>query len=122
MGYESRIYIVSKEDYYTGCDERWGEVIATYNMCVYPPIADFMREQPATDCYIYASDGNTKILRDCYDKPLTEASLSNVIALLEKQIAAGDAYRRVSPLLNMLYGFNEKSFQFKNLVVLHYGY
>ena len=63
MGYESRIYIVSKEDYFAGRDERWGEIIAVFNMCVYPPIAAFMREQPATDCYIYANDGNTKIFR-----------------------------------------------------------
>lgn len=122
MGYESRIYVVDKKDPFIGDTECWGEIIAMFNMCKYPPIADFMREQPKTNCYIFADDGNTKITEDKYDEPLTEASLDDVIKILVKELENGDCYRRTSPLLNMLRGLNEKSYQFNNLVVLHYGY
>lgn len=122
MGYESRIYVVDKKEPFIGETECWGEIIATFNMCKYSPIADFMREQPATDCYIFADDGNTQILEDKYDKPLTEASLSDVITILEKELENGDTYRRTGPLLGMLKSLNEEAHKFKNLRVLHYGY
>ena len=122
MGYESRIFVVDKKDYFLDEEKCWGEIIAMFNMCKYPPVADFMREQPATDCYIFADDGNTKILEDKYDKPLTEASLSDVIAILEKELENGDTYRRTGPLLGMLRSLNDEAHKFKNLRLLHYGY
>ena len=122
MGYESRIFVVDKKEHLFDEDKCWGEIIAMFNMCKYSPVANFMREQPETDCYIYADDGNTKILEDEYDKPLTEASLSDVINILEKELQNGDEYRRTRPLLGMLKSLNEEALKFKNLRVLHYGY
>ena len=122
MRYESRIFVVDKKDYFLNNEERWGEIIAMFNMCKYPPIADFLREQPATDCYLISDDGNTKKLEDKYDKPLTEASLSDVISILEKELENGDTYRRTGPLLGMLKSLNKEAHKFKNLRVLHYGY
>ena len=121
MGYESRIYIVNKSKGLSET-EPWGEIVAVFNMCKYPPIADFMSEQPATDCYIYADDGNTRITEDRYGKPLTEASIASLIKLLEEQLNNGDDYRRTGPLLGMLQAFNKNVCRFKNLVALHYGY
>ena len=122
MGYESRIYVVDKKDHFLDEEKCWGEIIAMFNMCNYSPVADFMREQPATDCYIFADDGITHILEDRYDKPLTEASLSDVITILEKELKNGDEYRRTRPLLDMLRSLNDEAHKFKNLRLLHYGY
>lgn len=122
MGYESRIFVVDKKEHLFCEDKCWGEIIAMFNMCKYYPVSDFMREQPATDCYIFADDGNTKILEDKYDKPLTEASLNDVITILEKELENGDTYRRTGPLLGMLKSLNEEAHKFENLRVLHYGY
>lgn len=122
MGYESRIYVVDKKEHLFCEDKCWGEIIAMFNMCKYYPVADFMREQPETDCYIFADDGNTMILEDRYDKPLTESSLDAVIEILERELQNGDNYRRTAPLLGMLKALKAESDKFKNLVVLHYGY
>ena len=119
MGYESRIYIVSKTSITDDNNKRWAEVIAMFNMSKMPSIAGFTR---FTDCYIYGSDGNTKLLEDEYGAPLTEASVTDVIAVLEKDIANGEDYRRIFPLLATLKALEENSHQWKDLAVLHYGY
>ena len=120
MGYESRIYIVHKTSITDdNINKRWAEVIAMFNMCKMPSIAGFMR---VTDCYIYGSDGNTKLLEDTYGDPLTEASVVDVIAVLEKDIANGEDYRRIFPLLATLKALEEHNHQWQDLAVLHYGY
>lgn len=121
MGYESRIYIVNKTTINDG-GKVWAEVIAMFNMCVHPTLADLMRSKPVTDCYIYADDGNTHIIEDKYGDPITEASVADVIAVLEKDIANGEDYRRIYPLLATLKSLEEHSHQWKDLAVLHYGY
>lgn len=122
MGYESRIYIVRKT-HTTDIDgdKRYAEIIAMFNMCQTPRFADFMRAKPATDCFVYATDGDTKLLEDEYGDPLFEASISEVIEVLEKDIAEED-YRRTYPLLATLKALEEHSHQWKDLAVLHYGY
>lgn len=66
MGYESKIYIVEK----TGIkvhelgNKKRAEVIAVFNMSKFPPFNDYFKTE--TDCFIYADDGNTKILKDEY--------------------------------------------------------
>lgn len=77
-----------------------------------------------TDCYIYADDGNTKILEDMYGDALKEASIEDVICVLEEAINNGEQYRRLFPLLSALKVFNEqkKNDVWDNIVVLHYGY
>ena len=123
MGYESRIYIVrktsSKDD---DLGKNWAEKIAVFNMSKYPRLADLMRRKPATDCYIYADDGDTHIIEDCYGEPLTEASCSDVISVLEKDVANGEDYRRIFPLLATLKAFEEHKKQWGEITVLHYGY
>lgn len=123
MAYESRIYVVSKGltiDKELG--KRWGEKIAMFNMCQCKSLANLMRSKPATDCYIYAEDGDTHIIEDCYGKPLTEASCSDVISVLEKEVENGENYRRIFPLLAMLKSFEEHKDQWGEIAVLHYGY
>ena len=122
MGYDSRIYIVNKAN--TGMNGgRYGEIIATYEMCVFPPISTFFRNsKPAADCYIYVAGQDGETTTDPYGEPITEASVSEVITLLENLKDEDSGYRRVQPLLMALRGFEETADQWEDLTVIHYGH
>ena len=122
MGYESRIYVVEKSNFIDPDDSRWAEIIASYNMCKYPPLDNHFRTCNDTDVYIFDNDGNTRIVTDKYDKPLKESAIEDVIEVLEKDVAEGEYYRRTLPLLNMLKAFAEHKSDWRNLTILHYGY
>ena len=116
MGYESKLYVVDKHDW-KWCDEKWGEVIASFDLCCVP--INFS-QYPTTDCYIIADDGNTKITEDQYGSPLKEVPVKDMINMIEKEIEADEDYRRYQPCLNLLKGFDLS--RWENLVVLHYGH
>jgi len=118
MGYDSRIYIVDKKDKMGKEEKRYAEVVAVFNMCKFDAFGGIFKTE--TDCYIYADDGNTQIMTDCYGEPLKESSVSDVITYLEECQVEREHYRRVAPLLGLLKSFNLA--EWKDLVVLHYGY
>ena len=118
MGYESKLYVVDKSDFLDG-DYVWGEVIASFDLYKTYPVSDKMREYPNTNCYIYADDGNTRILEDCYGESLKEIPIDDAIKILESAASLNN-YRRYSPCIALLKGFEKN--QWKNLVVLHYGH
>lgn len=125
MGYESKLYIVKKNgNLMDDNGMRYAEIIAEFDMCKCPPIAYMFGRMPKTDCYIYADDGNTKILEDMYGDSLTEAPLCKVIKTVEDAIANGYDYRRYPPLLACLKVFwqQEKEYIWDDIAVLHYGY
>ena len=130
MGYDSRIYIVDKscadirmdvvvDDVNYG-NRKWAEVIATIELGKYPTIADFMRNQPETDSYIYGVDSHEMIVEDCYGKVMTECSVDELLEVVQKEIDSGEDYRRLAPLYGLLKGF--KPVQWHDLRVLHYGH
>ena len=122
MGYESKIYIVQKNDLRDEDGMKYAQIIAMFNMCKIGNMSSVFEEE--TDCYIYADDGNTKILEDKYGDPLTEATVEDVIYVLEEAIDSGENYRRIFPLLSTLRTIYEqqKDGIWKNIVLLHYGY
>lgn len=123
MGYESKLYIVEKQGW--GEDERtYAEVIAMFDLCKYYFLSDKLRYKPKTNCYFYADDGDTQVLEDMYGQPLTEATIQDVIDILEEDVKNGEDYRRIFPLLSALKVFaeQEKQFTWGELAVLHYGY
>lgn len=130
MGYDSRIYVVDKSNsgikidvIVDGVDfgkRDWSQVIASMELGKYPAIADFMRNQPETDTYIYGDDGNTMIVEDCYGKIMTECSVEDLLEVVQKEIDSGEDYRRLAPLYGLLKGF--KPIQWNGLRVLHYGH
>lgn len=75
MGYESRFYVVEKSLVSDPDDGRWAEVVAEYNLAKCYEVSDKLRNYPIIDCYIYATDGNTRIKEDCYGEPLREIPL-----------------------------------------------
>ena len=126
MGYESKLYVVTKHSSALKGEKPWGQVVATFDLCKFPPVADYMRKCSPTDCYILAEDGNTVITEDRYDKPLTESELSPIIEILEEASKdtsfGGHPYRRIKPILAMLKAFEENNGQWGNLRVLHFGH
>lgn len=122
MGYESRLYVVAKSNFRNDTGKIYADVIAMFNMCKCYELSDILTRQKETDCYIYADDGNTRIVEDRYGEKLTEASIPFVISTLEKILDNGEDYRRVYPLLNALKTFEEKKDKWSDLAVLHYGY
>ena len=126
MGYESRLYVIEKSNSAPLRSDDfprpmyWGEVIAVFNLCkLEDNVSAKFRNYPSTDAYIYASDGNTHITEDLYGDPLTEIPVTEAIRILE-EAAARDNYRRFSPCIQLLKGFDQK--RWDALVVLHYGY
>lgn len=122
MGYESKLYIVEKSNVKGNVNKkglRWADVIAMFDLCKTYAVSDKMRRAKDTDCFIYADDGNTEIVTDCYGGTLKEMSIEETIQILEE--AAGcENYRRYAPCIALLKGFDKS--QWRNIVVLHYGY
>lgn len=77
---------------------------------------DIFNKKP--DYYSYSDDGNKKITKDAYGKPITEATIEKVIEYLEK-VKSKKLVELVVPLLALLKSFNQTKLQ--NLAVLHYG-
>lgn len=119
MGCESRIYVVEKSRLAPDEDgKRWAEVVAVFNASKFPGLPEVFKRE--TDCFLYADDGDTRIIEDRYGDELTEAPISDVIKFLENEVQRGENYRRIKPLLALLKGFDME--QWDNLVCLHYGY
>lgn len=123
MSYCSRLYIVEKSRVIEDFGKRYAEKIAMLDMGQIPELSDILQKQKETDCFIYADDGDTMILEDCYGEPLTESSIDTVIEALKSANANND-YRRIEPALGMLNTFllQQKRGRWVDLVVLHYGY
>ena len=127
MGYKHKLFIVDKHyndlqaEIIDGKKYFWAEKIAMIDMCVAEPLISVFENKPA-DCYIYADDGNTRIVKDKYGDPLGMASLDDVIKVIEHEINEGQdkGYRRWLPALNLLKGFSPADW--RNLVVLRLAY
>ena len=124
MGYESKIYVVEKSNRLVREERRFAKVIAVFDLCVFCPFADKFTILPATDCYFYADDGDTKVIKDRYDKHLTESTVDYAINVLEELIANGETYRRAFPVLAALKAIKkqQKKGEWNEIAVLHYGH
>lgn len=119
MGYESKLYIVEKHEMIREDGKCYASVHAVFNMNKVYALSDVLRDQPATDCYIFADDGDTKITKDMYDRPLTEVSVTDAIHLVERIIET-DHWWKYGALLAALKEVEKQ--QASTIVVLHYGY
>ena len=124
MGYESKIYIVKKSSFSWEDDgKKYAEQIAMIDMCKCYELSDILRNKPKTDCYIYADDGNTQIVEDCYGKPLTETPLHEAVQIVKNVIAKTPwEYWRYNVLLATLQSVHDFVGKDQDFVVLHYGY
>ena len=124
MGYETKLYIVSKCNKFHDEEMVYAQVIAMFNMSKCYFLSNVLRDEPKTDCYFYADDGNTRVIEDRYGEPLKETTVAMVIGLLEDAIDKGEDYRRIFPLLSALKTIEaqRKDGWWGDVAVLHYGY
>lgn len=124
MGYESKLYVVEKSSYINTDGRRFANVIAMFDMRKYYYLSSILRDKPKTDCYIYFDGSDKEVTEDRYGEPLKEAELKTVINILEKDIAKGENYRRIFPLLSMLKTFEKQRREglWGDIAILHYGY
>jgi hypothetical protein len=118
MGYESRLYIVEENNFLIPSDNGkvWAQVIGMINLCNCYPITDVFTE--VANGYIYDTDGNTRIEEDRYGKPLSMASLEDVIEKLKEIVKELD-YNRAKVALGFLKSVQKSM---PDCVVYHYGY
>lgn len=124
MSLEIRFYIVEKSAQLLPSEDKfYGEIIGVFNYSTpHSNIEKLIDNAKPTDCYIFAEDGNTKIVEDSYEEPLKEIELPDLIHALElEKKAIPEGYRRIMPLLGLLNGFNSDEWENK-VVVLSYGY
>lgn len=120
MGYESKFYIVEKSDLHIDENgKKWAMNIASFDMCKIGA-SSWLSKYPETEYYIYADDGNTEIVEDCYGDSLREIPINDLIDIIENDPKI-KGYRRAEPFLALLKGFDQSKFN-NNLVVLHYGH
>ena len=121
MGYESRVFIVNRNEieHQDGTAWIYAEKIADIKMGkMYDGFTDLFDKKVDYDLYIDNGDEATQT--DKYGDVMTYTDCQAVIAYLEKLITDGENYRRLTLLLGLLKGINEK--QWCNIQVVHYGY
>lgn len=118
MGYESKIYIVKKSEYFA-----YNEVIATFDLCKmgYERYGGKTFRDLFTlplDGDMYGDDGETLITEDCYGDPVEGAELSDVLKWLRK-FNRDDDYWRAKVFQKLLEQFAKHD---DTLYCYHYGY
>ena len=121
MGYESRIFVVNRCEikHNDGTKFVYAEKIADVKMGkMYYGFTDLFDNKIDYELFIDTKDEPTQT--DCYGDVMTYTDCQTVIDFLEELIADGEDYRRLTVLLGLLKGFDEK--QWDNIQVVHYGY
>jgi hypothetical protein len=121
MGYESRVFIVNRNEVKRNNDTSyvWGEKIADVKMsCMYDGFTALFKKEVDYELYIDNGDESTKT--DKYGDVMTYTDCRTVINYLEKLIEDGEDYRRLGLLLGLLKGIDES--QWNEIQIVHYGY
>lgn len=136
MGYESKLYVIEKGkktivnfdgkeidmgEEINGKKMYYAHFICQFDLSKCYPVSDIMTDYPPTDSFIYADDGNTRIIKDCYGTSLKEIPIEDAINIIEKA-ASKEYYRRYIPVLATLKALNADREHWRELAVLHYGY
>ena len=121
MGYESRIFVMERKEntFPNGNKYVCAEKIAMVNMCQMRYDSGFYKLFTKPIDYKIFIDGETETDVDCYGEHLNYAPVDRVIEWLEREIAEYK-YRRLSPLLGLLKGFDQS--EWAELQAVHYGY
>lgn len=126
MGYESKLIVVNRKAFSKINNPKeiswiYGEQIAQINMSKMDNEHGWLNLfNKAIDYKLFIEDGDHDTNTDKYGDVMKYASISKVCDWLEREIANGDDYRRLKPLLGLLRGFDEQ--RWDELQVVHYGY
>jgi len=123
MGYETKLIIGTKTDMEGLQSEgaNWVMEIASIDLCkscFYDTFID--REVDTEAVYIYGSDGNTQISKDCYGSTLFAVAPEKVLKMMQdaNKIEKYRRYNAAIPLLKSLI----KDFKGQNLTCILYGH
>lgn len=131
MGYESRIYIVDRygDIYDPETDKYWANVVCEFRLGkVSREMERWLRRQIPTKLFIYADDGNTKLIEDCCREPLKELDMDELKYILREEIHRNGINCIQNITLSALANGVLPRFERKygdlvgRYVALHYGY
>jgi len=121
-GYESRFYVVEKSSFIKPEPGNmvFSSIIACFSMSKMGYRSKTMKLVEIslpTNCYIYADDGNTQIIKDRYDDKLKDVDMGALIKCLK---ADDDGYRRIKPFIAFLESLDLSKWD--QIKILHFGY
>lgn len=127
MGYEVNMFLGERRRYDDDDDKRdYFQVVATIDLCKpYSELERLSESAQGDPVYMYASDGNRRLVEDCYGRSLVALPAAQVLEVMRKEMKAnkndydGAGYRRYVMALPMLEVFVER---FKNPCVVLYGH
>lgn len=119
MGYESRVIIVNRHEFYTNkIPYVYAEKIADIEMGIMYDGFAALFDKPV-DYELYIDDELTRT--DAYGDVMTYTDCETVIDFLEKfYVVESMHHRRLPMLLGLLKGINER--QWDEIQIVHYGY
>ena len=121
MGYESRVLIVNRNEIerIDGTHYVYVEQIGDIKMSCMPNGFINLFDNKI-DYKLFVDNANKKTQTDRYGDIMTYTDCKTIINYLENLITSGENHRRLTMLLGLLKGINEK--QWTNIQVVHYGY
>jgi hypothetical protein len=122
MGYEQRIYVGQPSPYPVPSidgDKTWFQVFGMIDLSkVGDSLVDDAITKAGTPIFIFGSDGDTKIEKDCYGTTLVAVPIAEVIASL-KRINAMENYTRTRWAYDMLVSMSKKRKGFHGMTATH---
>lgn len=127
MGYETRIFVGEPSSYTVATDgnKKWFQVFSMMNLSKVGGLLvpdDIINV--GQEIFIFGSDGDTKIDKDCYGATLRAIHIHYVIDAL-KEINARENYTRTRWAYDMLVSMSKKRRGFHGMVATHcvlFGY
>lgn len=128
MGYEQRIYVGEPSRYPIPSidgDKTWFQVFGMIDLCkVGACLAPDDVVKAGIPVFIFGSDGNTKIEKDCYGSPLVAVPIGYIVDAL-KAINAQENYTRTRWAYDMLVSMSKKRKGYHGMTATHcviFGY
>ena len=121
MGYESRVFVVDRNEikHNDGTAYVYAEKIADIKMsCMHNGFTNLFNKK--VDYELYIDNGDESTQTDKYGEVMSYTDCKTVIDYLEKLMADGENYRRLNLLLGLLKGIDES--QWSEIQIVHYGY
>lgn len=121
MGYEVNMFLGDRRrsSFHEEGGKDWFEVIATVDLSKpFDALGSLAHMEDGDPVYMYASDGNRRLVEDSYGKKLIAIPAERVLTLLKQDAANG--YRRYDLAIAILEVF--VAGKFKNPSVVLYGH
>lgn len=122
MGYESKIYFVRKSRPFREEEKRYAQVLCMINLSKIGGCPKCFGKE--TDCYFYGPyGGNQEVLKDRYDDPIKESSLTDLAAWCDEFTKQrGEEFMLIKLLKTVAMALDRDAQPYEDIVALHFGY